>query len=315
MQWKNRVARRIKLRELQTLQAVAQTGSMVKAAAELAVSQSAISKSIAEMEHTLGMSLFDRTARGVVPTPCARALLKRGRVIFDELRQGIEEIEFLADPTAGELRIGTTEPMAAILSAAIERLSRRYPLMSFHVTVGDTRILLRELRDRNLDLAITRMEATDAERDIAVETLFHDRLAVIAGQTNPLAKRRKLSLHELTNEPWVLPPPDNFLSRFIAESFVVVGLELPRATVITPSIHMRNSLLAGGRFITILPGSVLQFPGYRGWLKRLPVQLKGTSRPIGLIRLKKRDLSPVADLFLGAMRLAANLKGSAVSRS
>lgn len=71
---------------------------------------------------------------------------------------------------------------------------------------------------------------------------------------------------------------------------------------------MRNSLLAGGRFFTILPGSVLQFPGYRGWLKRLPVQLKGTSGPIGLIRLKKRDLSPVADLFLGVMRLAANLK-------
>lgn len=195
MQWKNRVARRIKLRELQTLQAVAQTGSMVKAAANLAISQSAISKSIAEMEHMLGMSLFDRTARGVVPTPCARVLLKRGRVIFDELRQGIEEIEFLADPTAGELRIGTTEPMAAILSAAIERLSRRYPLMVFHVTIGDTRILLRDLRDRSLDLAITRMEATNAERDIEVETLFHDRLAVIAGQTNPRSEDR----HEMAS--------------------------------------------------------------------------------------------------------------------
>ena len=308
MQWKNRVARRIKLRELQMLQAVAQTGSMMKAAASLAVSQSAISKSIAEMEHTLGMPLFDRTARGVVPTPCARVLLKRGAAIFDELRQGIEEIEFLADPTAGELRIGTTEPMAAILSAAIERLSRRYPLMVFHVTVGDTGILLRDLRDRNLDLAITRMVATDAESDIEVETLFHDRLAVIAGQTNPLTTRRKLTLHELINEPWTLPPPDNFLSRFIAESFLVRGLELPRATVITPSIHMRNSLLAAGRFITMLPNAVLRFPGYRGFLKGLPVQLKETTRPIGLIRLKKRELGPAADLFLQAVRLTASTR-------
>ena len=308
MQWKNRVARRIKLRELQMLQAVAQTGSMMKAAASLAVSQSAISKAIAEMEHTLGMSLFDRTARGVVPTPCARVLLKRGAAIFDELRQGIEEIEFLADPTAGELRIGTTEPMAAILAAAIERLSRRYPLMVFHVTVGDTGMLLRDLRDRNLDLAITRMVATGAESDIEVETLFHDRLAVIAGQTNPLTKRRKLTLHELIDEPWALPPPDNFLSRFIAESFLVRGLELPRATVITPSIHMRNSLLAAGRFITMLPRAVLRFPGYRGWLKALPVQLTETSRPIGLIRLKKRELGPAADLFLQAVRLTAKTR-------
>ena len=100
-------------------------------------------------------------------------LLKRANAIFDELRQGLEEIEFLSDPTAGELRIGTTEPMAAILSTAIERLSLRHPLMVFHVTVGDTRILLRDLRDRNLDLAITRMDGTAMERDIELETLFH----------------------------------------------------------------------------------------------------------------------------------------------
>ena len=302
MQWKNRTARRIKLRDLQVLQAVAQTGSMMKAAASLAVTQSAVSKSIAEMEHVLGMSLFDRGARGVVPTPGARVLLTRANAIFDELRQGLEEIEFLSDPTAGELRIGTTEPMAAILSAAIERLSLRHPLMVFHVTVGDTRILLRDLRDRNLDLAITRMDATVTERDIELEILFHDRLAVIAGQTNPLTRRRKLTLHELIDEPWALPPPDNFLSRFIAESFLVRGLELPRATVITPSIHMRNSLLAAGRFVTILPSAVLRFPGYRGWLKALPLQLQETSRPIGLIRLKKRDLGPIADLFVRALR-------------
>ena len=308
MQWKNCTARRIKLRDLQVLQAVAQTGSMMKAAASLAVTQSAVSKSITEMEHALGMSLFDRGARGVVPTPGARVLLKRANAIFDELRQGLEEIEFLSDPTAGELRIGTTEPMAAILSAAIERLSLRHPLMVFHVTVGDTRILLRDLRDRNLDLAITRMDGTVTERDIELETLFHDQLAVIAGQTNPLTRRRKLTLHELIDEPWALPPPDNFLSRFIAELFLVRGLELPRATVITPSIHMRNSLLAAGRFITILPRAVLRFPGYREWLKALPVQLQETSRPIGLIRLKKRDLSPVADLFVRTMRSTATSK-------
>ena len=162
--------------------------------------------------------------------------------------------------------------------------------------------------DRNLDLAITRMDGTVTERDIELETLFDDRLAVVAGQTNPLTRRRKLTLNELIDGPWALPPPDNFLSRFIAESFLVRGLELPRATVITPSIHIRNSLLAAGRFITILPSAVLCFPGYRGWLKALPLQLQETSRPIGLIRLKKRDLSPVADLFVRAVRFTTASK-------
>jgi DNA-binding transcriptional LysR family regulator len=72
--------------------------------------------------------LLDRSRRGVEPTPYGRALIKRGIAIFDEMRQGIEEIEFLSDPTAGEVRIGATDPInGAIVAPVIDRLSRRYP--------------------------------------------------------------------------------------------------------------------------------------------------------------------------------------------
>ena len=134
MQWKNRTARRIKLRDLQVLQAVAQTGSMMKAAASLTVTQSAVSKSITEMEHALGISLFDRGARGVVPTPGARVLLKRANAIFDELRQGLEEMSSF-DPQR-ESSDRYDRPWLRYC-----RGYRRYPASSWSfVTVGDTRI-------------------------------------------------------------------------------------------------------------------------------------------------------------------------------
>ena len=113
MQWTDRVGRRLKLRDLHILLAVAQSGSMGKAAADLAISQPSVSKAIAAVEHALGLRLLDRGTQGIEPTIYGRALLKCGVAVFDELRQGVRELEFLTDPTSGELRIGCTETLAA----------------------------------------------------------------------------------------------------------------------------------------------------------------------------------------------------------
>src|SRR5690349_16499796 len=109
LRWDDRIGRRLKLRDLHVVMSVAQYGSMGKAAAEIAISQPAVSKAIADVEHTLQVRLFDRTPVGVEPTRYGRALLKWGDAVFDDLRQGVKEIEHLADPTTGELRLGCTE--------------------------------------------------------------------------------------------------------------------------------------------------------------------------------------------------------------
>src|SRR5919112_77674 len=127
--------RRLKLRQLEILLAVADTGSMVKAAARLAVTQPAISRAIADAEHTLGVPLFERSTQGVNPTQYGHALLKRGIAAFDEIDQGVKDIEFLADPTSGELRIGTPAGLSeGIVLAAINKLARQYPRIAFHVS-------------------------------------------------------------------------------------------------------------------------------------------------------------------------------------
>src|SRR5258708_36771276 len=112
MQWHELIGRRLKLRDMHILLAVVQHGSMAKAAVALAISQPAVSKAVADMEHTVGLRLLDRTRQGVEVTTYGRALVKHGTAVFDELKQAAQELDLLADPTVGELRIGSSESMA-----------------------------------------------------------------------------------------------------------------------------------------------------------------------------------------------------------
>jgi DNA-binding transcriptional LysR family regulator len=107
--WNERTKRRLKLRDLEILMAVIDTGSMGKAANRLEVSQPAVSKAVVALEDALGVQLFDRGRRGVVPTPYGLALRTRSISIFNDLRQGVQDIDFISDPTRGEIRVGTTD--------------------------------------------------------------------------------------------------------------------------------------------------------------------------------------------------------------
>src|SRR5262244_2037614 len=132
-----RIERRLKLHDVRVLLSVVQAGSMHKAAERLGTSQPAVSRSISDLEHTLGVRLLDRSRRGVEPTPYGCAIIKRGVAVFDEIRQGVKDIEFLTDPTAGELRIGCTDGAAAGPGlAVINRLASRYPRIVFNVVTG-----------------------------------------------------------------------------------------------------------------------------------------------------------------------------------
>src|SRR5436190_20318528 len=121
MEWSERIGRRIRLRDLHILLAVVQCKSMAKAAEQLAISKPVISKVIADLERVLGVRLLERDRHGAEPTIYGAALLKRGTAVFDELREGVRVIGFLADPTAGEVRIGCNPFLAAsVVSAFVE---------------------------------------------------------------------------------------------------------------------------------------------------------------------------------------------------
>ena len=317
MQWADRIGRRLKLRDLHVLFAVMQWGSMAKAAHHLAVSQPVVSAAIAGLEHTLGVRLLDRGRRGVEPTIYGRALLNHGLAAFDALRQGVKEIEFLADPTVGELRIGCPEWIAAgLLPTIIDRLLQRHPRVVFHVdqTITATQEF-RELRERRLDLVLGRIAAPFIEEDLHAEILYQEQLRVIAGARSPWARRRKIELSELLGEPWLLTPPNELPGSLVAEAFRASGLTLPQPKIVSFSLHLRSRLLATGRYLAVVPGSLLHFTDSPSPLKVLPVKLPVGPRPVAIVSMKNRTLSPVAKLFIDCAREVTKPLAKAASSS
>jgi DNA-binding transcriptional LysR family regulator len=303
----DRVFRRLKLSDLRLLQAVATWGSMARAATKLNISQPAVSKAIKSLEQTLGVRLLDRTPQGIEPTIYGRTLLKGGVAVFDELLQSVRQIEFLADPGAGQLHIGCTEAGAAgFVPAVVTRLSRRYPRVAFRMTTGDAATFIeRHLPQRGIDLAIGAMpDAAASREDIKSELLFEDRYIVVAGARSKWARRRKIVLRDLVDEPWVLPPADTTMGMHIARAFRAEGLEPPHSRVMSFSVPLCHNLLASGGFLTIFPIMMVRLAGHLN-LRPLDIPFPKISRAIVIMTLKNRTLSPLAELFISCAREVA----------
>jgi DNA-binding transcriptional LysR family regulator len=302
MPWNNKIKRRLKLKDLDVFMAVAAVGGMGKAVERLNLSQPAISKAIADLEQTLGVRLLDRSRQGVEPTAYGTALIKRGTAVFDELRHCVGDIDFLADPTMGELRIGAVEGIAsAFVAPLIQRLSMKHPRMTFSVEVAGTARLCSELSKRSIELAIARTTGALPE-DQQGETLFTDPLVVVTAATNPLTRRRTIALADLLDEPWTLEPPDTFYGALAAMAFSGAGLRPPKATVVTNSRNFQNALMETGRFLTIHSAFFLNSPRKHRTLKALPIALPHTRTAVQVITPRYRSLSPLAHFFIGQMR-------------
>jgi DNA-binding transcriptional LysR family regulator len=316
LDWDSRIGRRLRLRDLHVFFTVAQTGSLAKAAATLHVSQPAVSRLIIDLEHAVGVKLFDRGSRGVTPTVYGRTLLVRGQSAFDELRQGIREIEFLSDPTAGEMKVGCQEAIAAILSPVIESFLQQYPRVVLDIYEEEFDRFAARLRDRTLDFVLQRLRNPIQPNDtffddLNVEVLFDDRMVIAAGLRSQWARRRKIELAELINEAWILAPSDTTNYRMITEAFRKCGLGVPRIALKTLSTHLRANLVASGEFIAPFPNSVLTFYADRFSLKGLPVVLPNRPWPVAILTLKNRMLNPVVELFLTHLR---NFIGSRIAQ-
>jgi DNA-binding transcriptional LysR family regulator len=303
MPWSDRVGSRLKLRDLRVFMAVANAGTMGRAAADLAVSQPVISKSIADLEDALGVRLFDRSRRGVELTSHGQSLRDSGIAVFDELRQSVTRLEALTDPTAGEIRIGTTVPLAAgLVSAALTRMAIQYPRMKFHVVEADLNTLrTRDLRARNIDFAVARLLEPLSGDEFAAEVLFHDPYVVVVGRNSKWARRRNVRLVELVNERWVFPPIEPILA-LLRGAFDGAGLKLPRPDILTLSIQVHSNLLATGKFVSALPRSTLGWGADHLPFRALPIAMPTTFAPVAIVALRARNLSPAAKLFLDCLR-------------
>jgi DNA-binding transcriptional LysR family regulator len=171
------------------------------------------------------------------------------------------------------------------------------------MSLGDANSLQRhDLRERKVEFAIARMLTPEPEPDMQAEILFYEQVFIAAGAGNKWLGRRRIEPAQLVNEPWILAPPEIVEGSPVVEAFRAIGLTIPQAKVIGLSLPLRNGLLATGRFLTIVPGSVLRFGAERTLLKALPVAVPNWQLPVAIITLKGRTLSPLAELFLACAR-------------
>jgi DNA-binding transcriptional LysR family regulator len=300
MKWTERIGRRLKLSDLHLFITVAEMGSMSKAAERLAISLPSVSKAIADLEHTIGVRLLDRTGTGVVPTAYGRALLEHSMGAFDELRQGIKDMESLADPTVGEVRIGCPEAIASgLLVPVLDQFSSQYPRVKVRVLNADNMAQeLWQVRERQVDLLLGSVTKWFSEEDLEVEVLYNDRPFIVSGSNNRWAPRHKIEFGELLEEPWLLPGEG-----FLAQVFQSQGFAVPKFGVTSYSVYHRILLLSTGRFVGMLSGSVLHFsPAAHASVSVLPVNFSPGTWPVAIVRLKDRSISPVVQIFMDCVR-------------
>ncbi len=320
VQWERQIGRRLRLRDLFVFFTVVKNGSMAKAAAQLDVTTPSVSEIIADLEHALGVRLLDRSPQGVVATVFGEALLRRGEAAFDELRQGVRDIEFLADPKSGEIKVGCPDTIVAtIMPVIIEKFSRQHPRVVLHVdTVPSPAIKFPGLRDRRYDLVLARslpISDDPSLEELNTECLFDDPLVVAAGLHTRWARRRKIDLAELIGEPWILPTPGTWTHSQILEAFQARGLNLPKASLVTIAWPLIAHFLAHGPFITGCSRSLVRHSS----LKELPVDLPVQTWPVLVVTLKNRTLSPVVERFIECARgvaksMSVRAQGNATRR-
>ena len=308
--WEGQIGKRLRLRDLHAFSTVVRLGSMGKAALELGVSQPAISEVIADLEYVVGARLFDRTPQGVEVTVEGASLQRHVLAAFDELKQGIKDIEFLADPTVGEVRIGCPESIsAAVLQPICEAFTQRYPRVVLDVDTVNTLSFAQKLRDRNLDVVLARggwpLEDEQFVSDFNIETLHDDELVIAVAHHSSWARRRKIDISELREEQWILTSGDRLNYKVIANAFQARGVEPPIIAMKTISVHLRASMVATGRFVTTFPRSVLDLHADRFGLKKLPVDIPNANWPVKIATLRNRSMSAVVKRFIACAREVA----------
>jgi DNA-binding transcriptional LysR family regulator len=300
-----RIGRRVTLRDLQVLLAVAQFGSMAKAASHLSITQPAVSQAVANLERAFGAHLIDRGPRGAVLTTYGEAIQRRGIEVFDVLKQGSRDIEYLSDAATGDVWIGANEVLlGGFVPAVVQRLAEQHSKIVIHALTANTSDFdFERLRERKLDLLLGRI-MPQIDDDLSVETLFEEGLSVVVGESSPWARRRKVALAELADGPWIFGEPDNVVRSLVSKVFCDNGLDTPRVSIVSVSMHLRLALLASGQYLSTIPNSFVPYGVNRWSLKILPIDL-GLRLPVGIFTLKNRTLSPVALNFIKNVRSVA----------
>jgi len=298
---------RLKARQLALLVAIADHRSLRRAAAEIAVSQPAATRLLADLEDALGVPLFERAAWGMQPTPYGDTLIRYARGMLTDLAEARDEIAALAAGATGRLRVGAeTGAVPRLLTPALRHARDGRPRLRVFVLVNTSDVLVAALRQGTLDVALGHLPARADAAEFDVVPLRIDPLCVVVRAGHPLAAEGRVTSVALAGVPWILHPPDSGMraeaGAFLARAGVRPGIDL----VETVSIVATLALLETTNAATVLPQDLADHYAAQGLLAQLPVRVPpGGGTVTDLITRRSRQLSPAAQALVTALREVA----------
>lgn len=302
----NRVLTRLKLKQLRLLIAVARHGSILHAARELNLSQPAATKMIKDLEADFEVRLFDRNNRGVVPTVFGASLIQHGKLVFAQIAHAAQELDDLAEGTAGRVVIGTLLAASArVLPLAIERVLADRPDLAIKVVEGTNEVLMPALRTGELDMVVGRLPTHRHRSDLDQITLYDERIVAVARRGHPMAGRSALTHAELGGFRWILPPQETTLRRQLDQHFAAHADAAPRRVVESVSYLTNRALLLSSDMIAVLPGHVVAGDIASGAFTELTWTVPVGSGPVGISFRRGGGLSPAARAVLAALQEVA----------
>ncbi len=296
----------LKIRHLVLLVELGRCASVVTAAAAAHMTQSAASKLLAELEQGLGVQLFERLPRGVRATTCGQVLIRRAGAALAEMKAGYDEVRELATGVRGKVALGSIQtPSVGLLPRAIALLEQRAPGARVTLDVAASRTLVDGLRMGTYDIVVGRMPDADQQSDVQFEVISEEPHVLVTGARHALAGRERVTLAELAEQAWILPPAGSVLGERLMSMFLAQGLAPPAASVSTAQLPLVLALLQGDRMIAALPLALLRCVADGHALAVLPFDLHLPTDVYGIITRRNRQLSPVGAAMLAALREAA----------
>ena len=296
---------RLKARQMALLVHLDEHRSVMKAAEACGMTQPAASKLLREFEEAFDVKLFERHARGVVPTWFGEILVRRARAVLSEIGLAQEEIAALKGGLAGQASVGAVlSPCMNLLPSAIEFAKHRRPGLLISVSLDYSKSLVKRLLQGDLDIVVGRILDPHGAEELQFEPLGNEQHALVAAADHPFAGKRGLALKDLMDQGWILPEPGSLLRDRLISVFVEQGLRLPGNVVETTALPVITSLLRRTNMVAALPLDVVQPYCQAGVLTVLIPNLNVQMGVFGLVTHRERKLSPGAQVLLAALREA-----------
>lgn len=296
------IAGRLRFRQVALLIALEEQGSLHKAAEVLHMTQPAATKALHEMESVLGVTLFDRSSRGIEATELGRCVIRFARVLQSDLGKLRNEMQGIRDGQGGRLALGTIMGAAPLVARALMRLREIQPSVSIEITEDTSARQLLQLDQGRLDIVIGRASVSPQPEAYRYERLREEPLSIVAGIDHPLATAKKVRLAELVDAAWILYSVNMPLRTWTEDAFKREGLKVPANAIETASPFFTVSLLAQSNMVAVLPLDIAHFFAAKKMLCILPVPLKMLIEPYGIVTRKNVTLSSLAHMFITILR-------------